>query len=46
MTMDDWVFAVQYIKDWCVGATERLTKNLKTFPQVDECNWDHLSQKL
>jgi hypothetical protein len=26
MTMDDWVLAMQYVKDWCIGATKRLTK--------------------
>jgi hypothetical protein len=26
------VFAMQYIKDWCIGATEKLTKKLENIP--------------
>jgi hypothetical protein len=29
MTMDDWVLAMQYVDDWCIGATQRLTKKLE-----------------
>jgi hypothetical protein len=32
MTMDDRVFAMQYTKDWCIGAIERLTKKLENIP--------------